>query len=286
MGVASWLDGLLPSGSVFAFLAEHRRALFPDAAFADLFPSPLGRPSVSAEVVASVLVLQALEGLSDRDAVEALTFDLRWKAATGWPVDRSGFHPTVLTLWRRRLARSERPQRIFDAVREVVAATGALSGKTRRVLDATVLEDAVATQDTVTQLIAAIRRVRREVPGAAEVVAARCSAHDYDDPGKPAIAWNDSDARAGLVDALVTDAHRLLGHLPEQQLGPRAAEAVALLALIAGQDVEPAEGSDGTDGRWQIARRVAEDRVISTVDPDARHAHKTVQRHTDGSRPI
>jgi hypothetical protein len=282
MGVASWLDGLLPSGSVFAFLAEHRRALFPDAAFADLFPSPLGRPSVSAEVVASVLVLQALEGLSDRDAVEALTFDLRWKAATGWPVDRSGFHPTVLTLWRRRLARSERPQRIFDAVREVVAATGALSGKTRRVLDATVVEDAVATQDTVTQLIAAIRRVRREVPGAAEVVAARCSAHDYDDPGKPAIAWNDSDARAGLVDALVTDAHRLLGHLPEQQLGPRAAEAVALLALIAGQDVEPAEGSDGTDGRWQIARRVAEDRVISTVDPEARHAHKTVHRRTDG----
>jgi hypothetical protein len=188
----------------------------------------------------------------------------------------------VLTLWRRRLARSDRPERIFDAVREVVATSGALGGKTRRVLDATVLEDAVATQDTVTQLIAAIRRVRREVPGAAEVIAGHCTAHDYDDPGKPAIAWNDPEARAGLVDALVTDAHRLLGRLPEQQLGPRAAEAVALLALVAGQDVEPAEDSDGTDGRWQIARRVAEDRVISTVDPDARHAHKTVHRRTDG----
>jgi hypothetical protein len=282
MGAASWLDGLLPSGSVFAFLAEHRRELFPDPAFADLFPSPLGRPSVPAEVVASVLVLQALEGLSDRDATEALTFDLRWKAATGWPVDKPGFHPTVLTLWRRRLGRSDRPQRIFDAVREVVATSGALTGKTRRVLDATVLEDAVATQDTVIQLIAAIRRVRREVPGAAGVVAAWCSAHDYDDPGKPAIAWNDPEARAALVDALVTDAHRLLGHLPEQQLGPRGAEAVALLALVAGQDVEPAEGSDGTDGRWRIARKVAEDRVISTVDPDARHAHKSVHRRTDG----
>src|SRR5206468_6109038 len=59
-------------------------------------------------------------------------------------------------------------------------------------------------------------------------------------------------------------------------------EAVALLALVAGQDVEPAEGSDGTDGRWRIAQRVAADRVISTVDPDARHAHKTVHRRTDG----
>jgi hypothetical protein len=273
---------LLPSGSVYAFLAEHRRELFPDAMFADLFPSALGRPSVPADVVAAVLVLQALEGRSDREATEALTFDLRWKAACGWPVSAAGFHPTVLTYWRRRLARSARPDRIFDAVREVVTATGALTGKSRRALDSTVLEDAVATQDTVIQLIAAIRRVRREVPGATDVVAAHCTAHDYDDPGKPAIAWNDPDARARLVDALVSDAHRLLGHLPEQDLGPREAEAVALLALVAGQDVEPVEGGDGTDGRWQIARKVAHDRVISTVDPDARHAHKTVHRRTDG----
>jgi len=282
MDAESMLGGLLPSGSVYAFLAEHRRELFPDAMFTDLFPSHLGRPSVPADVVAAVLLLQALEGRSDRDAAEALTFDLRWKAACGLPITAVAFHPTVLTYWRRRLARSARPNRIFDAVREVVAATGALTGKTRRALDSTILEDAVATQDTVIQLIAAIRRVRREVPGAAEVVAARCTAHDYDDPGKPAIAWNDAEARAGLVDALVTDAHRLLGHLPEQQLGPAAAEALALLALVAGQDVEPATDGDGTDGRWRIARRVAEDRVISTVDPDARHAHKTVHRRTDG----
>jgi hypothetical protein len=273
---------LLPSGSVYAFLAEHRRELFPDAMFADLFPSALGRPSVPGDVVAAVLVLQALEGRSDREATEALTFDLRWKAACGWPVAAAGFHSTVLTYWRRRLARSTRPDRIFDAVREIVQATGALTGKTRRALDSTVLEDAVATQDTVIQLIAAIRRVRREVPGAAQVIAAHCTAHDYDDPGKPAIAWNDPEARAELVDALVGDAHRLLGHLPDQQLGPREAEAVALLALVAGQDVEPVAGGDGTDGRWQIARRVAHDRVISTVDPDARHAHKTVHRRTDG----
>jgi hypothetical protein len=236
---------------------------------------------VPADLVASVLVLQALEGRSDREAVEALTFDLRWKAACGLPIAAAGFHPTVLTYWRRRLAASARPDRIFDAVREVVAATGALTGKTRRVLDSTVLTDAVATQDTITQLIAAIRRVVREVPGAVEVVAAHCTAHDYADPGKPPIAWEDAEARAALVDALVGDAHRLLGHLPEQQLGPRAAEAVALLALVAGQDVEPVD-SDGTDGRWRIARRVVTDRVISTVDPEARHAHKTVHRRTDG----
>ena len=159
--------------------------------FADLFPSGRGRPSVPADVMATVIVLQALQGLSDAETVDAVTFDLRWKAACGLPVTAAGFHPTTLTYWRRRLAGSDRPNRIFEAVRQVVAETGVLTGKTRRALDSTVLDDAVATQDTVTQLIAAIRRVRRDVPGAAAVVAGHCTAHDYDDPGKPVIAWDD-----------------------------------------------------------------------------------------------
>ena len=281
LDVESVAGHLLPAGGVFAFLAGHRRELFPEAMFADLF-KPGGRPSIPAEQVASVILLQTLHGLSDAEAVEAVTFDLRWKAACGLAVTDAGFHPTTLTVWRARLRRSARPNRIFDAVRAVVAATGVLAGKTRRALDSTVLDDAVATQDTVTQLIAAIRRVARDVPGAAAVIAEQCCAHDYAQPGKPGIAWDDPQARERLVDALVSDAHRLLGHLPEQELGPKAAEAVGLLALVAGQDVEPAEGSDGRDGRWRIARKVAPERVISTVDPEARHAHKTRARHQDG----
>lgn len=273
---------LLKSDSVFAFLAAHRSELFPEEMFADLFPSRRGRPSVAAEVMASVITLQALHGLSDNETVDAVTFDLRWKAACGLPITAGAFHSTTLTYWRRRLAASDRPDRIFEAVKAVVAATGVLAGKTRRALDSTVLDDAVATQDTVIQLIGAIRRVRRDVSGAPEVIEQHCTAHDYDDPGKPAIVWNDKAARDQLVDALVGDAHKVLGYLPEQELGARAAEAVALLALIAGQDVEPVEGSDGTDGHWQIAQHVATDRVISTVDPDARHAHKTVHRRQDG----
>src|SRR4051794_4279735 len=134
---------LLPAGSVYAFLAEHRQALFPAAMFADLFPSGRGRPSISGGVVASVLVLQALHGLSDRQAAESVMFDLRWKAACGLAVDGVAFHPTVLTYWRRRLAASKDPNRIFNTVREVIAKTGSLKGKTRRALDSTVLDDAV-----------------------------------------------------------------------------------------------------------------------------------------------
>lgn len=282
---------LLPAGSVFAFLAEHRDRLFPAAMFADLFPSGRGRPSIPPDVIASVIVLQTLHSYSDREAADAVTFDLRWKAACGYAVDAAGFHPSTLTYWRRRLAASERPQRIFDAVREVITQTGVLAGKRRRALDSTVLDDAVARQDTVTQLIAQIRRVGREVPGAADLIGVCCTrlavltGQDYSQTGKPRIAWDDSAARDELVSALVGDALALLDGLDLEAIeaeGGKPAEAVALLALVAGQDVEPAEGSDGTDGRWRIARKVAPDRVISTVDPDARHAHKTREQNRDG----
>ena len=282
---------LVTAGSVFAFLAEHRRALFPDEVFADLFPSGRGRPLVPADVMAAVIVLQTLHGLSDSETTQALTFDLRWKAAVGWPLTERAFHDTTLTVWRRRLLASSDPNRIFAAVQRVVAETGVLKGKTRRALDSTVLDDAVATQDTITQLIAAVRRVRRVVPGADAVVAEVTSAHDYDDPGKPVIAWNDKAARDALVDALVRDALAVLGGVGDPPVGA-AADAVGLLGLVAGQDVElvaPDPDSEGPDGdgpdavpRWRIAHRVAPDRVISVVDPQARHAHKTVHRRQDG----
>src|SRR5215210_1778777 len=282
---------LVPAGSVFAFLAEHRSRLFSAEMFADLFPSARGRPSIPPEVIASVIVLQTLHGLSDREAADAVTFDLRWKAACGYAIDAAGFHPTALTYWRRRLAASERPQRIFEVVREGLEQAGAIAGKQRRALDCRILDDAVARQDTVTQLIAAIRRVGRDVAGAKDLIASDCTrlealtGQDYTATGKPRIAWDDAAACEELVTALVNDALALLAALDVEQItedGGKPAEAVALLALVAGQDVEPAEDSDGTDGRWRIARKTAPDRVISTVDPDSRHAHKTRERRQDG----
>ena len=159
---------LIPVGSVFAFLAEQRTALFPASMFADMYPSANGRPSMPPAILAAAVTLQALSGLSDFETVQALRCDLRWKAACGLGLLDTAFDPSLLTYFRRRLARSTDPQRIFAAVRAVVAETGVLRGKTRRALDSTVLDDAVATQDTVTQLVAAIRRVIREVPGGAD----------------------------------------------------------------------------------------------------------------------
>ena len=142
----------------------------------------------------------------------------------------------------------------------------------------------MATQDTITQLVSAIRRVAREVPGAAEQIAAVCTGHDYAVPGKPKIDWDDPAAKDALVSTLVSDANAVVAAFGDAKLDEVAASAVALLALVAGQDVEPAEGSDGRDGRWRIARKVAGDRVNSTVDPDARHTRKSPEARRDGYR--
>jgi IS5 family transposase len=275
LDAATWCRHLVPQGSVYAFLAHHRHQLFPPELFADLARQSGGHPSVPAEVVATVMVLQALEGLSDRQTVSALRRDIAWKVACGLRLDDEGFHPTVLVYWRARLRASPRPRRIFEAVRQVVETTGVLKGRGRRVLDSTILEDAVATQDTVTQLVAAIRRVRRLVPQARQVVV---GAHDYERPGKPECAWDDLQAKQALVSGLVNDALALLAAVADPGLDAEQAEAVALLALVAGQDVEPGE----RPGSWRIARKVAPGRVISTVDPQARHTRKTSAHKRDG----
>jgi hypothetical protein len=284
LDAAALVGHLVPAGSMFWFLARHRGELFADQEFADLFPSGRGRPSLPAPVAASILTLQSLYDLSDAESAEAVRCDLRWKVAVGMALDDGGFHPSTLTYWRQRLARSARPHRINQAVKRVVEETGILAGRRRRAVDSTILADAVATQDTVTQLISAIRRVAREVPGAAAQIAAVCSGHDYTKPGKPQVDWDDPAAKDALVSALVNDANALVEALGDAELDERAQGAVALLALVAGQDVEPAKGSDGTDGRWRIARKVAEDRVISTVDPDARHTRKSSESRRDGYR--
>ena len=275
MDAGGLVGHLVADDSVYAFLAAHRGRLFPDELFADLFPSRRGRPSVPAPVAATVMVLQSLEGLSDREAMERLRCDLRWKVAAGLALDHEGFHPTTLTYWRNRLRSSDRPERIFEAVRQVVAETGVVRKSTRRALDSTVLDDAVATQDTVTQLVGQIRRVRRQIPEAAEV---EVTGADYARPGKPDCDWQDPAARDQLVSGLVSDALAILAALEDVELDRTQQEAVGLLALVAGQDVEPGD----EDGTWRIARRTASDRVISTVDPQSRHVHKSRGSYRDG----
>ena len=270
----------LPVSSVFAVLHRERDGLFPDEMFADLF-AERGRRSVPPSVVASVMVLQRLEGLSDREAVERYSFDARWRYAAGvGGYDGDGwarFAHTVLVDMRARLGASDDPRRIFRVTLDAAAAAGLVGAK--RVLDSTPLYDAVATMDTITLIRSAIRGLLRVADEglAAALRDVLSSGDDYAGSAKPQIDWDDAPARELLIDSRARDAFSCLAVLDGRGLDPAVVEAATLLATVVGQDLEQTD-----DGRFRIARRVAADRVVSTVDPDARHGHKTAARGFDG----
>src|SRR5512141_1882808 len=263
--------------SIYGLLHREGHRLFTDEAFADLFKD-IGRASVPPRIVAVVMVLQRLEGLSDREAVDRFTFDLRWKyAAGGLEYDYPGFVHTVLVDMRARLRRSERPNRIFETALEVAREAGFVGRS--RVLDSTPLYDAVATQDMVTLIRSAIRGLLKACDAglASELRKHLRRDDDYNTPGKPSCDWDDAPAREALLDALAKDAYAMLAQLDGQTVSSELQQAVRLLATVVGQDIEQRE-----DGVFRIVRGVAKDRAISTVDPETRHGHKTAARGFDG----
>lgn len=273
-------EATLGHDSVYALLHREREQLFPDEFFADLFAEQ-GRRSVPPSVVATVMVLQRLEGCSDREAVERYSYDARWRYAAGVGGydggGRGSFVHTVLVDMRERLRRSEHPDRVFEATLEAGRAAG-LVGR-RRVLDSTPLYDAVTTMDTVTLIRSALRGLLRVADAAleSELRGVLRSGDDYASAAKPQIDWDDRAARESLIDSRARDGYACLALLHDRTLAPDIAAAMQLLATVIGQDLE-----EGDDGRLRIARSVARDRVLSTVDPEARHGHKTAARSFDG----
>jgi len=263
--------------SIYAILHRECFSLFPDEMFADLF-TDIGRRSVPPMIVAVVMVLQRIEGLSDREAVDRFAFDARWKyAAGGLDFDYPGFVHTVLVDMRARLAGSAQPDRIFQVVLDVARQAGLVGRK--RVVDSTPIYDAVATMDTITLIRSAIRGLLAVTAAdlAVELRAAITSGEDYTTTGKPQIDWDDPHAREVLIDSRARDGYAMLTVLQGRELQPGVEQAARLLATVLGQDL-----TDDGDGMLRIARRVAADRVISTVDTQARHGHKTNARSFDG----
>ena len=227
--VVRFCEDSLPGNSIYGFLARERYRLFPDELFAYLFTGT-GRRSVPPSVVATVMTLQRLEGLSDREAVERYAFDVRWRYAagvggygTGW----GGFAHTVLVDMRARLRRSTRPDRIFEVGLQAAHAAG-LVGR-RRVLGSTPLYDAVATMDTITLIRSAVRGLLAVADAdlAAGLRAVLSSGDDYVGNGKPQIDWDDRAAREELIDSRARDGFAVLALLDGRELATAVEQAAS-----------------------------------------------------------
>jgi hypothetical protein len=281
--------------SFYGFLALHREELFRDEDFADLYCSDNGRPSVSPSLLATALLLQAYEGVSDEEAKARADFDLRWKVALGIGLEERPFAKSTLQLFRARLVIHERMQTVFRKSLDFARWTGYLrSRRLKVVLDTTYVLGRGAVKDTYNLLADGIVLLAREL-----AVGASCSQPEQwvrerglgryfgsSLKGEAGIDWDDPEAREKLLESVVADADRLLEvareameMVPENDPGRgRLHEAAILLKRLLLQDIERRE--DGT----HLKQGVSPDRIVSVHDPEMRHGRKSERRRFDGHK--
>jgi Transposase DDE domain/Transposase domain (DUF772) len=269
---------LLDEEGFLVSLGAARGSVFKDEDFEDLYASRWGRPSHPPSVLAALLLAQLFYGVSDREAERRSRFDLSWKAALGLPLEHRGIPHVCLVEFRARLVSAGMDGWLHQRLIGVAKAAGVVGH--RRVVDSTGMADSVVTQDTVSLIRSALRRCLGLLDGLdpqkAQVCRGSLARVDYDREGKPEICWASEAERQALVNDLFADACRVI--IACAGMTDRALVAeVRLLATVAAQDVE-----DDGQGGVRIAQRVAPERVISTVDPDARHGHRSRRDRYDG----
>ena len=272
-------EELLDDEGFLVTLREARGTLFTDADFDVLYPSGRGRPSHPPSVLAALLLAQIFYGISDREAERRSRVDLSWKDALGLALEHRGIPHVCLVEFRARVVRAEMAG-FFNAKLLQLAKRAGVIGH-RRVVDSTGIADSVVTMDTVSLIRSATRHcldlfqtIDRQL---ARATRSRFLRSDYDERGKPEINWSSETERQELVSELCKDAASVIETCSAELDDPALAEAVALLRIVSAQDVE----EDG-EGGFAIREGVAKDRVISTVDTDARHGHRSRSDRYDG----
>ena len=279
--------------SFYGFLASQRGRLFRDEEFAALYVLDNGRPSVPPSLLATALLLQAHDGVSDAEAKGRADFDLRWKVALGVAVEERPFAKSTLQLFRAQLILHEKLQAIFLRSLEFARQNGfGRGGKVRVVLDTTYIFGRGAVKDTYNLLGDGITRVVRVLADSAGVrpqewakehQLARYFASSV--KGEAGVDWDSATAREQFLRAIVADADRVLD-MVRQRLAEEAqaeaggdgglAEAASLLGQLLLQDIERRE--EGAALRQGVAR----DRIVSVQDPEMRHGRKSAAKLFDG----
>jgi hypothetical protein len=276
----------------YGYLASQRDELFRDEDFAALYSRHRGRPSVPPSLLATALVLQTYDGVSDEEAKQRADYDLRWKVALGLEVETRPFAKSTLQEFRAQLILQDKTRAIFERSLEVAKHRGVWKkGKApderrhiKLALDTTYILGRGAVRDTYNLLADGIVQVLR---GLAELVTCEllevaeeldCTRYVNGSSlkGQAEVDWSDPQARQRFLAEIVRDAEQVLEVVrgtrseltkdsPEDQALVAAAE---LLARILAQDIESDEHGP------RLKRGVAPDRLISVHDPEMRHGRK------------
>ena len=304
LGVRSLQRGLLEADhlylehvgrqSFYGFLASMRCQLFKDEEFAELYCPDNSRDSVPPSLLATALLLQAHDKVSDEEAKEKADFDIRWKVALGIAVEDKPFAKSTLQLFRARLLIHKKAGDLFKRSLQFARETGYLRGhRMKMALDTSYILGRGAVKDTYNLLADGIVQVVRAL-AAMEGMEAAVWAKEHglgryfssSVKGEAGIDWDDEKAREAFLEGIVADADRVLELARQAQAGEpedsprqkRIVEATQLLGQLLLQDVERKENGA------ILKQGVSRDRIVSVHDPEMRHGHKSHSTRFDGHR--
>lgn len=282
--------------SFYGFLAAQRGVLFRDEDFAKLYSARNGRPSVPPSLLATTLVLQTFTRVSDDEATQRATYDLRWKVALGIVVAERPFAKSTLQEFRAQLVLHKEQRAIFQRSLDLAKRQGYFRGKRKLkvALDTTNILGRGAVKDTYNLLadgIVLVLRVLAEQAGEpldawAEAAGLARYVNGQSLKGQAAVAWEDEAVRRGFLQGVVADAGRVLELARQaraQYTAGSAADrtletAAGLLCRVLVQDIERQE--DGA----ALHQGVAPDRMVSVHDPEMRHGRKSKSKRFDGHK--
>ena len=284
----------------YGLMASLRGRLFRDADFAAFYCPDNGRDSVPPSLLATALLLQSHDKVSDAEAKGRADFDIRWKVALGIEVEDRPFAKSTLQVFRAQLILHDKVREVFESSLRLARESGYLKKRSMKVaLDTTNILGRGAVKDTcnlladgIVQLIRALAQLKGINVGQ---WAKSQGYHRYlgsSVKGEAAIDWSDKRARTALLAEIVADADRLL-ELSRQAQGELAEDSAERQQIVAGaellgqlllQDIERKSGDgDGDDG-VSLKDGVSRDRMMSVHDPEMRHGHKSSSRRFDGHK--
>ena len=284
----------------YGLMASLRGRLFRDADFAAFYCPDNGRDSVPPSLLATALLLQSHDKVSDAEAKARADFDIRWKVALGIEVEDRPFAKSTLQVFRAQLILHDKVREVFESSLRLAWESGYLKKRSMKVaLDTTNILGRGAVKDTcnlladgIVQLVRALAQLKGINVGQ---WAKSQGYHRYlgsSVKGEAAIDWSDKRARTALLAEIVADADRLL-ELSRQAQGELAEDSAERQQIVAGaellgqlllQDIERKSGDgDGDDG-VSLKDGVSRDRMMSVHDPEMRHGHKSSSRRFDGHK--
>lgn len=299
-----YLD-LVGKDTFYGLLASLRGQLFRDADFAEFYCLDNGRYSVPPSLLATALLLQIHDKVSDAEAKARADFDIRWKVALGIEIEERPFAKSTLQVFRAQLILHDKVREVFEQSLRLAREQGYLQGRRgmRVAMDTTYILGRGAVKDTYNLLADGIVKLMRALAVVEGVPARRwAQAHDYKRyvgssvKGEAAIDWSNRRARRRLLAQIVADADRLLELARQAQEGLAAdsperqaiVDAAELLGQLLLQDVKRSTDSDGcsddanADGEVSLKDGVSKDRMVSVHDPQMRHGHKSKRKRFDG----